>query len=318
MGIILLILCIIVIIVTFYYRAKHNKITTLQNLNQKIQNRQDTLTEVEQELSDALTTVSMYQTLNLDKKEELLKLETDISAKTAELKALSASLQTVRDNNEIEKAKICEEFAEKIQELNIQHQTLMRLKNEEVKNELAQMDAKLESERSKYLSVIETVQRSQSEEEKDLNHHIQISSSDRSDINYLLNHVAEELRNPDILYKLIWSEYIQKKANEMLDYILPSRECSGIYKITNDRTKQAYIGRSTSVRKRLTDHIKSSVGINTIADQRIHQAMRDEGIWNFTFELIEECSKEQLNEREKYYINFFSTEKLGYNQKAGG
>lgn len=160
MGIILLILCIIVIIVTFYYRAKHNKITTLQNLNQKIQNRQDTLTEVEQELSDALTTVSMYQTLNLDKKEELLKLETDISAKTAELKALSASLQTVRDNNEIEKAKICEEFAEKIQELNIQHQTLMRLKNEEVKNELAQMDAKLESERSKYLSVIETVQRS--------------------------------------------------------------------------------------------------------------------------------------------------------------
>lgn len=160
MGIILLILCIIVIIVTFYYRAKHNKITTLQNLNQKIQNRQDTLTEVEQELSDALTTVSMYQTLNLDKKEELLKLETDISAKTAELKALSASLQTIRDNNEIEKAKICEEFAEKIQELNIQHQTLMRLKNEEVKNELAQMDAKLESERSKYLSVIETVQRS--------------------------------------------------------------------------------------------------------------------------------------------------------------
>lgn len=104
----------------------------------------------------------------------------------------------------------------------------------------------------------------------------------------------------------------------MLDYILPNRECSGIYKITNDRTKQAYIGRSTSVRKRLTDHIKSSVGISTIADQRIHQAMRDEGIWNFTFELIEECSKEQLNEREKYYINFFSTEKLGYNQKAGG
>lgn len=318
MGIILLILCIIVIAATFYYRVKYNKITALQNLNQKIRYRQDTLTEVEQELSEALTTASMYQTLNFEKKEELTKLETDISAKTAELKALSASLQTVRDSNEIEKAKICEEFAEKIQELNTQHQTLMRLKNEEVKNELAQMDAKLENERHKYLSVIETVQRSQSDEEKDLNRHIQISSTDRSDINYLLNHVAEELRNPDILYKLIWSEYIQKKANEMLDYILPSRECSGIYKITNDRTKQAYIGRSTSVRKRLTDHIKSSVGISTIADQRVHQAMRDEGIWNFTFELIEECSKEQLSEREKYYINFFSTEKLGYNQKAGG
>lgn len=160
MGIILLILCIIVIAATFYYRVKYNKTTTLQNLNQKIRYRQDTLTEIEQNLADALTTVSMYQTLSLDKKEELSKLETDISAKTAELKALSASLQTVRDSNEIEKAKICEEFAEKIQELNTQHQALMLLKNEEVKNELAQMDAKLENERHKYLSVIETVQRS--------------------------------------------------------------------------------------------------------------------------------------------------------------
>ena len=78
MGIILLILCIIVIAIAFYYRVKYNKITTLQNLNQKIQNRQNTLTEIEQELSDALTTASKYQTLNLEKKEELLKFERDI------------------------------------------------------------------------------------------------------------------------------------------------------------------------------------------------------------------------------------------------
>ena len=72
MGIILLILCIIVIAATFYYRVKYNKTTTLQNLNQKIRYRQDTLTEIEQELSDALATALTYQTLNLDKKEELL------------------------------------------------------------------------------------------------------------------------------------------------------------------------------------------------------------------------------------------------------
>lgn len=104
----------------------------------------------------------------------------------------------------------------------------------------------------------------------------------------------------------------------MLDFILPQRDCAGIYKITNDRNKKSYIGRSTSVRKRLTDHVKSAIGISTIAEQRIHEIMREEGIWNFSFELIEECEKEKLNEREKYYINFFSTEKLGYNQKAGG
>lgn len=93
----------------------------------------------------------------------------------------------------------------------------------------------------------------------------------------------------------------------MLDFILPQRDCSGIYKITNDKTKRAYIGRSTSVRKRLTDHIKSAIGISTIADQQIHKAMREEGLWNFTFELIEACDKASLGEHEKYYIEFFKT-----------
>jgi group I intron endonuclease len=106
----------------------------------------------------------------------------------------------------------------------------------------------------------------------------------------------------------------------MLDYVLPNKDCPGIYKITNDRNKKSYIGRSTSVRKRLTDHVKSAVGISTIASQKIHDIMREEGLWNFTFELIEECDKDKLSEREKYYIDFFQTADTiyGYNQKAGG
>ena len=124
----------------------------------------------------------------------------------------------------------------------------------------------------------------------------------------------------DDLIKQGYSEYIQKATNEMLDYILPQKDCPGIYKITNDRNKKSYIGRSTSVRKRLADHIKSAIGISTIANQKIHEVMREEGIWNFTFELIEECDKDKLNEREKYYIDFFQTADTtyGYNQKAGG
>lgn len=181
-----------------------------------------------------------------------------------------------------------------------------------------QLAVDVENERQKYLSILTIVTNAQSDLEQDLNRHVQIKEEAQDDIEYLLNNVVKHLSNPDVLYKLIWSEYIQKPTNEMLDYILPQRDCAGIYKITNDRNKKSYIGRSTSVRKRLTDHIKSAIGISTIADQRIHQIMREEGIWNFTFELIEECEKEQLNEREKYYINFFSTEKLGYNQKAGG
>jgi len=53
---------------------------------------------------------------------------------------------------------------------------------------------------------------------------------------------------------------------EMLDNILPDKECSGIYKITHVETKKSYIGRSTNVYKRLQEHVKSSCGISTIAD----------------------------------------------------
>lgn len=184
--------------------------------------------------------------------------------------------------------------------------------------ELAVLENRWQNERARYLAAIMTVQNVLSEDEDAAQRHINVGTSAREDISYLINAVASRLKNPDVLYKLIWTEFIQKPTNEMLNYVLPQKDCAGIYKITNDRNKKAYIGRSTSVRKRLTDHIKSAVGISTIADQRIHQVMREEGLWNFTFELIEECDKEQLNEREKFYISTLQTEQLGYNQKAGG
>ena len=47
-----------------------------------------------------------------------------------------------------------------------------------------------------------------------------------------------------------------------------------IYKITHLDKK--IIGRSTSVYKRLQEHIKSSLGVGTIADQWVHHEMREE------------------------------------------
>ena len=127
------------------------------------------------------------------------------------------------------------------------------------------------------------------------------------------------LNSPDPIRKLIWTLYIQKPLNELLDRILPQKEVSGIYKITNTKNKKSYIGRSVNVRNRLQEHVKSSLGIGTIANQKIHEAMREEGVWNFTFELLEQVEKDQLSSREKYYIKFFETDGIcGYNQTAGG
>ena len=41
--------------------------------------------------------------------------------------------------------------------------------------------------------------------------------------------------------------------------------------------------------------------------------MQEYGIWNFSFEILEECPRDQLNEKEKYYIELYQTKKFGYN-----
>lgn len=168
--------------------------------------------------------------------------------------------------------------------------------------------------RAKYFSVIEVLRQNENDDEA---HKLHISEQARADIEYLLNAVALRLNNPNIIYKLIWSEYIQGPASELLNHILPDKDCSGIYKITNCEDKRCYIGRSTSVRKRLQEHIKSAIGIENIASQRVHEIMREKGLWNFRFELLEECPKDQLGEREKYYIEFFDSQSYGYNQVSG-
>lgn len=45
--------------------------------------------------------------------------------------------------------------------------------------------------------------------------------------------------------------------------------------------------------------------------------MMEDGLENFSFELIEECSPEELNQKEKYFISFYSSDTLGYNINKG-
>ena len=45
--------------------------------------------------------------------------------------------------------------------------------------------------------------------------------------------------------------------------------------------------------------------------------MLEDGLWNFTFELLEECSREELNEKEKFYIELYQSYNFGFNSTNG-
>jgi group I intron endonuclease len=85
---------------------------------------------------------------------------------------------------------------------------------------------------------------------------------------------------------------------------------TGIYKITNKINGKFYIGQSVDIERRFMEH-KTPHGTIT----SIKLAMRKYGKENFLFEVIEECSEEDLDEREMYWI---ATLKPQYNRCSGG
>lgn len=144
-----------------------------------------------------------------------------------------------------------------------------------------------------------------------------ISEQDLADVKRLLE-LRFSFRNTNLMSKLIWSEYFLKITNQLCTRILKDKIVIGIYKITNLVTKQSYIGQSVDIASRWKQHIKCGLGIDASHTNMLYNSMQKYGVWNFAFELIEQCPKEQLNEREKFYISLYQTDKFGYNMTQGG
>lgn len=178
-----------------------------------------------------------------------------------------------------------------------------------------QQDVQFEQE--KFQNILAPLRQYQREQQERLFYTIQVPEEYRDDINFLLTSVAQKVRHPDIISKLVWSEYIKPYLDDTFKRIQIKAE-PGIYKLTNINTNKPYIGKSTDVKKRITDHFKGSVGIKNIADQAVHHAILQDGIWNWTIEIITYCEKDKLSQLEKYYIDFFKTQQYGYNRKQGG
>lgn len=116
---------------------------------------------------------------------------------------------------------------------------------------------------------------------------------------------------------LIWQNYVQPIAKKKLPLILGSENICGIYKITNIKNQMCYIGQAKDMRKRLNEHLKKGLGIDTPQGNKLYQAMLEDGIDSFTFELLEECSEEELNSKERYYIELYNSIDYGYNSQSG-
>jgi hypothetical protein len=145
---------------------------------------------------------------------------------------------------------------------------------------------------------------------------LKVTERDLRDIK-IINEFKMQLTNPVILSKLVWSQYFLKEASALCRRVLGDGKKCGIYKITNVDTEQCYIGQSVDIATRWKDHIKCGLGIEAPATNILYNNMQKDGVWNFTFELLEECPKDQLNAKEKQWIDFYNSAELGFNKTKG-
>ena len=182
--------------------------------------------------------------------------------------------------------------------------------------ELEEIKKDLEVERCKRAAINEEIRRQREVEEQTDFYRIQLDSDDANDIE-ILRSITSRLRHPEAINKVIWTGYYQKPLAELRKRLLPNGDISGIYKITRLKTNEIYIGQTTSIDKRWQDHVKSALGVGTLASSQLHRVMAADGAENFTFEIIEEVPKDKLRERESYYIDFYDSKTYGLNSVTG-
>lgn len=92
-----------------------------------------------------------------------------------------------------------------------------------------------------------------------------------------------------------------------------------IYKISTTKSNKVYIGQTTkSVQERFQVHIGAH---NSQSKKTLHLylAMQKYGLETFSVEQIDTAnSQEELNEKERYWINYYDSIKNGYNMMEGG
>ena len=169
----------------------------------------------------------------------------------------------------------------------------------------------------RFEALLQPLQQYEKERQERLFYTIQVPDEYKDDIDFLITTVSQKVQHPDIINKLVWAEYVKPYIDETFKRVGIKDE-TGIYKITNLDSGKCYIGKSTNIKKRLTDHFKSSIGIKTIADQAVHHEIWKTGFWNWSIEPIIYCDKDELNDLEKYYIDFFKSQEFGYNKNSGG
>jgi len=92
-----------------------------------------------------------------------------------------------------------------------------------------------------------------------------------------------------------------------------------IYIIKNIVDGKVYIGQTSNIKVRISSH-KSELKRNKHRNEYLQNAVNKFSIDNFVFEVIEDCDETNIDNRERYWMDFYDScnRSKGYNLVYGG
>lgn len=181
-------------------------------------------------------------------------------------------------------------------------------------DELHEVEAKLGRMKAITDAAVEANRRAQEMENQQDFYRLILTEIDLLEIEKL-REVAPFLRDSEPLNKVIWKVYYEKPYTDLVGRVVGKNVKTGIYKITNLNNGMCYIGQAVNIADRWRQHIKRGIGAEAPTRNKLYPAMLSIGVENFSFEIVEECERTLLNEREDYWQDYFQAKEFGYSIK---
>ncbi len=323
-----IIFCIMIILSALVIKILYECIVTKQEINKKIiqQNQEQKILNetLSNEIKEKIHTKDSLKELISQLDDTYNQKKQNIKKHIKELEEISFSaFENYMDTLEEDYVNVNQSYDNKIADLEKSFTEKKDLLNSQLDKERQKINQQLEEENKKIqeiknfrVAAQQAIIREKEIKEKQNFYCLTLDEKDKNDI-AILERIKPQLAKPRVLSMLIWSTWFQKPMTTLCNNILGIKQVTGIYKITNIITNECYVGQALDVASRLKTHAKCGLGIDTPAGNKLYKAMQEYGIWNFSWELLEQCDKSQLNERERYYIDLYMSKDYGYNSNKG-
>lgn len=291
----------------------------IEKLNKIISDRQETLDILSQQTQQENQKHHMLLQQNKEVRDELLQLK-EVQTRAAE-DYYNQALNIAENNFEKEIDRISDTLFEKREEAkNIYLQTMEETTKEfeeaieEKQKEFSYWNNRIIGLQADVQTALEAAQRKMEMETQQDYYRICLSNEDIGEIKKL-REVLPFLRDKTPLNKVIYKVYYERPLTDMIGRVVGTGIHTGIYKITNIDNHMCYVGQAVNIADRWKQHCKRGVGAEDWTQNKLYPAMYSIGVENFTFEIVEECDRSKLNEREDYWQNYFHAKDFGYSIK---